>query len=215
MRFPNADVLTNAAEITLQGAGSQLSNGTTDALSNLQTIAPAGVLSLRNGRNYARAAGASFTNNGEISLAQSTTVTLGVGYTQSATGKFRTQVAGPGAGTGYGQLSATTVNLAGTVIAETGTGPPVFTDVYDIVLGAVTGTFATETLGEEYRIEYRMDRVPASRRCLPRDGDQQRPGRRGASQTTRRPRSGSRRTGRAAASSARSTAAHSLPARRH
>ncbi len=161
LQINNANITTDAADITLDGVGSRIWDGSQDALRNLATIDPAGRLALRHGRDFARTG--AIANNGLLDLDPSARFTATGAYSQSATGTYRTEVLGtspPVAGTTYGQLSAATTNLAGTVVADTSAvRPAVLTNAYDIVTGTRTGTFSTETIEEEYALDYRADKV--------------------------------------------------------
>jgi hypothetical protein len=85
--FPGADIATDAAAITLDGAGSLITpNSSTDAMADLQTITAAGSLTLKNGR-LLTTANHPLANAGSVLIGASSGLTLtgaGDGYTQSA-----------------------------------------------------------------------------------------------------------------------------------
>ena len=93
LRFFGADVKNNAAEITLEDAGSRFWDGSQDGLRSLQTDDATGKLALRDGRDFTRTGG--FTNNGTIDLDDSVTFTTTGAYTQSATGTLATDIRAP------------------------------------------------------------------------------------------------------------------------
>jgi hemolysin type calcium-binding protein len=156
-QFTGADVRTNAADITLDGAGSRFFDGSADGLRNFQTNAAAGTFHLLNGSNFSRTG--SVTNNGTISLAKSTTFATSSNFTQGSSGRLETEVAGLAAGTSYGQLVAGTTTLAGSLIVDSSANTPVPGDFYDLVMGTPTGTFSSATIDEEYRLTYLPGRV--------------------------------------------------------
>ena len=155
--FPGADVRTNAADITLSGVGSRFFDGSLDGLRNLQTNGVAGKFTLLNGRNFSRTG--SFTNNGLLSLGQSTTFTTSANYTQGAGGTLRSAVAGPDAGSSYGQLVAGSTNLDGSLEVDTSANSPTLGDLYDLVTGTRTGAFSGSTIDPGYQLLYQSDRV--------------------------------------------------------
>ena len=59
---------TNAADITLSGAGSRFWDGSADGLRNFNLNSASGKFALLSGRDFSRTS--SFTNNGLISLAK-------------------------------------------------------------------------------------------------------------------------------------------------
>ena len=68
-QFDNANIVTNAADIILTGAGSQIiSNTSANALANFATNAAGGVFQLGAGRSFTTsgAGGGNFTNNGSL-----------------------------------------------------------------------------------------------------------------------------------------------------
>jgi hypothetical protein len=80
-QFPGAAITTNAANIVLDGAGSQIVNQLgADALANLSQIAAGGVLTIEGGRDFSTTAGQAFSNLGAL--------TVGAGSTFSVMGGF-------------------------------------------------------------------------------------------------------------------------------
>jgi fibronectin-binding autotransporter adhesin len=68
LQFDNANILTNAANITLTGAGSQIGSHTSaNALANFAVNAAGGRFTLGAGRNFTT--GGNFTNNGTLTVA--------------------------------------------------------------------------------------------------------------------------------------------------
>ena len=159
-RFNDADVRTNAADITLDGNTSRFWNGTANGLRNFQTNDTLGKFQLRNGNNFTRAGATAFTNNGLISLAPTTKFTLtSAPYNQGGTGTLRTEVTGPVAGTDFGQLAAAATTLAGALVVDTSDNSPSPGNFYDLVTGTRTGTFANVTVDPDYQVAYLNDRV--------------------------------------------------------
>jgi hypothetical protein len=87
LQFDNADIVTNAANITLTGAGAQiLSNTDANALASFTTNAAAGVFKLASGASLTTAGG-SFTNDGSFTVSKGTTFAVGgssFNFTQAA-----------------------------------------------------------------------------------------------------------------------------------
>ena len=86
LQFNNANIVTNAANITLTGAGSKIVNqtGVTDGLANFATNAAAGIFTIASGRNFTTAG--AFSNAGTLKVSTGTTFTMAAGtsYTQTA-----------------------------------------------------------------------------------------------------------------------------------
>jgi len=76
-QFPGANIVTNAANITLTGTGSKILNSTNgaNALANFAANASAGSFSLLGGRALATVGG--FSNAGTLSIEAGSTITLG------------------------------------------------------------------------------------------------------------------------------------------
>ncbi len=79
IRFLGADVVTNAATVLLDGAGSHIysDGGTTDALAGLATNAATGSLTIQNGANLTTGA---FGNQGGVTIGAGSTFTAGGNY---------------------------------------------------------------------------------------------------------------------------------------
>jgi hypothetical protein len=127
--FSGANVVTNAASITLDGAGSQFLNasGGANGLANFASNAAAGSFTLRNGRNFTSAG--AFTNAGTLTVGNGSTFTGGgASFSNQSTGRLLlaggTQagaaVANAGTVEGFGTVSST-LNNSGTVRASGGT----------------------------------------------------------------------------------------------
>ncbi len=86
LQFNGANIVTNAANITLTGAGSKIvdQTGTTNGLANFATNASAGIFTLASGRNLTTAG--AFSNAGTVKVSTGTgfTVATGQSYTQTA-----------------------------------------------------------------------------------------------------------------------------------
>ena len=87
MQFPGANIVTNAANITLSGTASKILNSTTSAsgLANFAANASSGIFSVQSGRIFTTAG--SFSNAGGLIIG------TGSGFTVGGTGSF-TQTAG-------------------------------------------------------------------------------------------------------------------------
>ena len=81
-KFPGANIVTNAAKITLIGSGSGIVNlGNGDALANLSTITASGSLTI-NSRTFA--ASGSLTNSGSVDIQTGAALAVSGAYTQIA-----------------------------------------------------------------------------------------------------------------------------------
>ncbi|KPF54527.1 hypothetical protein D621_09240, partial [beta proteobacterium AAP51] len=127
--FSGANVVTNAASITLDGAGSQFLNATNSAngLANFATNAATGSFTLRNGRNFTSAG--AFTNAGDLTVGTGSTFTGGgASFSNLATGELLLQggtqagaaLANAGLVEGFGTVAAALTN-SGTLRASGGT----------------------------------------------------------------------------------------------
>ena len=92
LQFNGANIVTNAASVTLTGTGSKIVNQTAvNALTNFATNAPAGSFTLA-GNQTLTTAGGSFANAGKLTVSTGSTFTVGnggitsipVNYTQTA-----------------------------------------------------------------------------------------------------------------------------------
>jgi hypothetical protein len=128
LRFQGANVVTNAATLVLDGAGSALQNTSgANGLANFATNAAAGSFTIRNGRNFSSVAG--FTNNGVVNLGDASTFTVGSGFFTNNAGATLQMAGGTLAGpavsnagsvSGFGTVNPTVGNT-GTVLASGGT----------------------------------------------------------------------------------------------
>jgi len=134
-----SNILTNQGTVVLDGTGSSFAK-----INTLTTNS--GTFTLRGRRNFtALPVGGTFTN--------ADTINLGAGSVLSVTGAFTqpgsalsVDIAGPVAGTDFGQVTATgAVNLNGTLNANlVGGYDPSFAVSFPVVVGASrTGTFST------------------------------------------------------------------------
>jgi hypothetical protein len=113
LQFPGANIVNNAANITLTGAASTIVNeSSVNGIDNIFTSnLAAGTFTIQNGRNFTSAP--SFSNAGAVNIGAGTTFTAASGYTQSG---GSTQV--------DGTLSSPGVTtVTGNVTVGTGAGP--------------------------------------------------------------------------------------------
>ena len=125
LRFPNANIVTNAASITLAGNGSQiLDEASQNALRNLATNAAGSKLILLPALTVPGA----FTNNGLLSIGDNNdSFTTTTTFTQTSTGTLGITVGGTTPGVNLGHLQAGgAATLAGTLALTTN---PAFTPV--------------------------------------------------------------------------------------
>jgi Calx-beta domain len=146
------DVRTNAASILLSGSTAGLvDQSNQNGLRLLNNNAAGARLELANGKNLTVP---TFTNNGEVALAGSTTLTANA-FTQSPTGTFTPTITGTTPGTNAGRiLSNSTASLAGTLHMVT-PSLPAPGDALDLITasGALSGTFGT-VKGAGYSVSY-------------------------------------------------------------
>jgi hypothetical protein len=131
MRLANANIVTNAATILLDGPNSNLlrHDTGTNALANFATNAAAGSFTIRNGRNFATAG--LLINAGNVTVGPASTLTIGSGAnfvqtagTTTVNGTLAAALADIQGGTlkGGGTVSGNVVNQGGTV--EPGNNAP-------------------------------------------------------------------------------------------
>ena len=133
LKFPGANIVTNAASIILDGATSQIVNqGNVDALANFATNAATGSFSLQGGRNLTTPA---FINAGNVTIAASSTFSTAAGnYTQTG-----------GTTTLQGTLDpAGIVNIEGGTLAGTGTVQSDLTNAGTVSPGTSPGSLRVE-----------------------------------------------------------------------
>ena len=83
LQFQNASIVTNAADVTLDGPAGQIqNNANVDALDELTTITGTGAFRLINGRTFNT--GSSLSNNGSIALGKDCVLNVNGSYTQGA-----------------------------------------------------------------------------------------------------------------------------------
>lgn len=147
LRFNNADVVTNAAAITLVGAGSKIvDGGGVDGLRNLATNAAAGSFNVLGGRTFT-AAGA-FANAG--------TVAVGEGSTFRATGAYNQSAGTTDLQGGTLASTAGAINLNGGVLQGVGTVQANVTNAASVVPGrgdepgivTIVGNYAQAVAGQ-------------------------------------------------------------------
>lgn len=111
LQFDNANIVTNAANITLTGTTSVIEDQhSNNALTNFATNASAGSFTLTGDRNFTTAA--AFANAGKLTISSGSTFTVGGmdSYTQTA-----------GATTVSGTLDSGSVNVSGGSVLDKGT----------------------------------------------------------------------------------------------
>jgi len=120
LQFAGANVVTNAATILLDGAGSNFLNSSTatSALANFATNAAAGSFTIRNGRNFTTLG--NFGNSGIVNVGSGST------FTTAGAGAFTNQPSGTLQMAG-GSFVASTLANAGTV-SGFGTVTPAISD---------------------------------------------------------------------------------------
>ncbi len=139
LQFASANIVTNAAAISLTGASAQFTDtGGHNALANLATNTAAGSLSIAGGPNITTVG--AFSNAGSV--------TVGAGSTFTVTGAY-TQSAGSTNLTGGGILTskASTVSINGGVLAGTGTVNANVTNAGQVIPGGVGATGTLTILG--------------------------------------------------------------------
>jgi len=139
LQFSNANIVTNAAHITLLGAKSQIVNqSSTNALANFATNAAMASFILQGGQSLTTNA-ASFINAGSLSVGTGSTFTVNGGsYTQNSSGLLDIDITGTKTGANYGSLDVSgAATLDGTLdISLTGGGSLLKVgETFDIVTG--------------------------------------------------------------------------------
>jgi len=141
-QFPGANIVTNAANITLTGASSQIlnSNNSANGLANFVTNASTGVFSLQGGRSVTTPG--AFSNAGTLVIGSGSTFTVG------GTGMF-TQTAGTTTNDGTLTLkSSGTLNLKGGSMYGTGSITGAVTSSGTVTPGDILKPVQTGILGE-------------------------------------------------------------------
>jgi hypothetical protein len=163
LQFPNADIVTNAATLDLNGPYAQVEDLTSptplDGLRHF--VVNNGSFTIEGGRNFTTAS--DFANNGTLSIAPGPFAVSG-NYSQSAAGVLNVALDGTTPGGGYGQLTANTATLAASATLNTQLGfVSTNGDTFTVLSapGGVSGTFnglpdgATFVLsGERFRANY-------------------------------------------------------------
>ena len=161
LQFNNADVVTNAADITLSGANARFldQTGTANGLRSLAVNAAAGRLELLSGRNLT--VPGAFTNNGTLALGPTSTFTTTGNYSQSASGRLKPRVEGTTPGTNVGHLvSGGAAVLDGELSIDTPSMPPPDTQAQIVTsTGPRTGTFSSVKGAAGYNVEYLANAV--------------------------------------------------------
>jgi len=99
LQFPNANIVTNAASIILDGSASRIiDQSNNNALANFATNN--GTFALLNGRNLTTG---TFTNNGTLTIGAGSIFTVTGNYTQGSGGTLEVQIGGTSIGQ-FGQL---------------------------------------------------------------------------------------------------------------
>ena len=154
--IPGLDVVTNAADVILDGLGSELSDGAADALRNLEAVAAGGRLALRNG--HARTTAGDLANAGTLSLASTTSLRVAGDYTQSGT--LETGVGGSSPGRQVGHLEVDgTAALAGGLTTNLVTGSSATSVRLAEVLSATATSGCFSTLTTTFNVRCTADRV--------------------------------------------------------
>ncbi|MBI4331411.1 MAG: hypothetical protein HY673_09035, partial [Chloroflexi bacterium] len=111
LQFPGANIVTNAAGITLDGAASAIVNESgVNALLNLAANGAAGSLTIQNGRNFSSTA--AFSNAGNVTVGSGSLFTANPTYTQTA---GTTTVNGAFAASGGVNINGGTLSGSGTI----------------------------------------------------------------------------------------------------
>ncbi len=145
LRAVDANIITNAATIRLDGASSNFFSdaGTASALASFTTNAASGDFSIGNARDFATAG--NFANAGNLTIGSGSTMNVAGNYYQSANAAFNTVLAGLSP-TQFGRLDVTgEAVLDGTLNASPAVGfTPAVGDAFQILDFATrSGTFAT------------------------------------------------------------------------
>ncbi len=146
-KFNNANIVTNAATIVLDGLDSQIVNqSNANGIANFATNTAAGSFTLKNGKSLSTG---SFSNAGVLAIGPASTFSVSGNYTQSNTGTFSVQLGGaPGSGQ-FGVLAATgSATLDGALTASLVNGyDPGPVDTFDVLTASPrTSVFAGHNL---------------------------------------------------------------------
>jgi hypothetical protein len=165
LQFPGANIVTNAANITLTGGSGKILNSTTSAngLANFATNAAAGSFTINSGANFTTAA--AFINNGTLTVGSSSTFNATANYTNTGTSNVQTggifnakgTLSGTGTFTNGGTLEAAgghtmdlkenVANTGGTILA-TGAGSQALLDGATISGGTLTSSLGGVLIAE-------------------------------------------------------------------
>ena len=165
LQFPDANIVTNAANITLTGSGTILDQSSNNGLRGFDTNSSSGSFTINSGANFN--APANFSNAGAVTVGSGSTFGLG-GFTYTNTGTTTVQAGGTmdpgtivnttGTFTNQGTLEAsaggtltlqggTFTNTGGTILA-TGTGSQVVLNGATITGGTLTSSSSGVIVGE-------------------------------------------------------------------
>jgi hypothetical protein len=103
-QFPGADIVTDAANIQLQGSGAIQDQANNDGLRHLAAISATGSLGLFGGRNLATPGG--LASDGAIGIGSSDTLSVAGPFTESSTSTITIVIAGNTLGSTMGQVTA-------------------------------------------------------------------------------------------------------------
>ena len=160
-QFTNADIVTNAADITLGGVNARFldQTGTANGMRSLAVNAAAGRLELLANKNLT--VPGAFTNNGTLALGATSTFTSTGNYSQSASGRLKPRVEGTTPGTNAGRLvSGGSAALDGELRIDAPNQPPPDTQVEIVTsTGPRTGTFSSVKGGPGYGVQYLANAV--------------------------------------------------------
>ena len=155
-----SDIINNAANLVLDGAGSVIKGTSANGLAGLAENTSSGSLSLLDGQSLAvTPAGGTLTNDGKLALSSASQLSISGAFAQPADGTLAPQIA---SAAGVGQVVATgTATLNGTLQASLANGfDPDATQSFAVVTGSSeVGTFATLSgastpSGRAFRVHY-------------------------------------------------------------
>jgi hypothetical protein len=144
LQFPNANIVTNAASIVLDGSAAQIiDQAGVDGLRNFATNAAEGRFTIQNGANLTTAG--DFSNLGYLTLGPASTFIVTGDFTQGTAATLEVQLGGNPADGLFGQLVVTGVaTLDGTlqVSLVNGSSPSIGDSFQILTFGSRVGDFA-------------------------------------------------------------------------